>query len=342
MDFRAPDVRVLVVDDNKMSLTLAKNMISSFGIRVDSAESGEDAISMLENMHYHMVFMDYLMPGMDGVETTKLIRQKDTVFYREIPIIALTGEDMPDEELFRNAGMNDYLPKPLGKVLLQNMLIKWLPVELLQETGETKSRNDKEGIVFSDLPGIRVVEGIRNSGGQDKFCSFLGDFYKLIDVKAELLESYLADGMIKEYTIEVHALKNSARIIGAMELSEYFRLAEQMGKLGDTSGLEIETPKLLAMYRGFKPILEPYGIQQTAGTKIASVEDIVICLRGLQEAVDAFDLDSADQAMEQLEEFCLPEKCGKLMEKLRAAVADVAMENILVLAEEIIIDLKEY
>lgn len=340
MGFLAPDARILVVDDNKMSLTLAKNLISSLGILVDCAESGEEAISMLENVCYHVVFMDYLMPGMDGVETTERIRKKEGAYYQQIPIIVLTGDDMPDVELFQRVGMNDYMSKPLGKPLLEQMLQKWLPEELLEEqmlSGET-SEIERE---LPDLQGIEVEEGIRNSGGYDAFCSFMGDFYKLIDNKSHLLETYLTEGQLKEYTIEVHALKNSARIIGAIELSRYFQQMEHWAKSGDVEKVVERTPELLARYRGLKSILEPYGVKETAGSQKVSVEDIIFCLRGMQEAVEAFDMDSADMAMEQLEEFCLPEKCRILMEKLRVAVADVAMENILVMTEEMIIVLGE-
>ncbi len=346
MNFMAPEAKILVVDDNKMSLTLARNLISSFGIQVDSAQSGMNAISMLGKAQYHLVFMDYMMPQLDGVETTRLIRKMEGAYYREIPIIALTGDDMPDEELFREAGMNDYLPKPLGNPLLGTILRKWLPKELVQEQERVQKETEAETIWESEedwfgLHGIDVAEGIKNSGGKDTFRTFLGDFYKLIDIKANLLEKYMADKLIREYTIEVHALKNSARMIGAMELSQYFQQMEQLGQLGAIKSLEEENPGLLAMYRGFKPILEPYGVKATSGKKAASVDEMIFCLRGLQDAVEAFDIDSADWAMAQLDEFRMPEECHALMEKLRAAVADVAMENILVMSEEIISFLQE-
>lgn len=340
MDFWAPDARILVVDDNKMSLTLTKNLISSFGIRVDGAESGEEAISVLENVCYHIVFMDYLMPGMDGVETTERIRAKEDNYCQKVPIIALTGDDTPDVELFRRAGMNDYLSKPLAKDMLVQMLHKWLPEEVSGEPAVSEEAQESER-ELPDIQGIDAEEGIRNSGGYDAFRSFLGDFYKLIDAKSHLLERCLVEGRLKEYTIEVHALKNSARIIGAMELSRGFQQLEHWGKSGEVKKIEEETPILLDKYRGMKPVLEPYGVKETDGSKKVTVKDIIFCLRGMQEAVEAFDMDRADMAMEQLEEYCLPEKCNILMEKLRVAVADVAMENILVITEEMIIILGE-
>lgn len=341
MEFWAPDAKILVVDDNKMSLTLARNLISAFGIQVDCAESGEKALGMLGNCRYHLIFMDYMMPGMDGVETTRLIRKSEDAYNREVPIIALTGDDMPDEELFRTAGMNDYLPKPLRNPLLGIILYKWLPRDLIIIKEDKKHIVSEENMqsraeLWLDLPGIDVEEGVRNSGNKDALQKFLRDFYLLIDVKAALLENYLSEKLIQEYTIEVHALKNSARIIGAMELSGQFQKMEQLGKAGDWKALEEQTPALLSMYRGLKPILEPFGVTEAAGKKEVSAETIIGCLKGLQEAIEAFDLDSADMAMEQLEEYKIPQECQGLMVKLKAAVADVAMEHILVMSEEMI------
>lgn len=346
MDFIAPNARILVVDDNKMNLKLTESLLFFFEIQVDCAESGEKALELLQEKLYHLVLMDYMMPVMDGLETTCVIRAMEGTYYRELPIIALTGDDSLQESLFREAGMNDYLLKPVERSLLGAMLRKWLPEELLvgkennAGTSETEPSYDSEENEF-DLPGIDMAEGIRNSGSKEMWIQFLGDFYKLIDVKSTKLEKCMADKRIKEYTIEVHALKNSARIIGAMELSEYFGRMEQLGKAENVEAIEREFPKLLSLYQSYKAILKPYGVREDAERRETTVDEIIFYLRGLQEATEAFDMDSADVAMAHLEELRIPESCNILMEKLRAAVADVAMENILIMTEELISFLRD-
>lgn len=332
MDFRAPDAKILVVDDNRMSLKLAERVLASLGVQIDSAESGEKALEMVREKKYQMIFMDYLMPEMDGLETTRLIREMNEPYYQRVPIVALTGDEAADRGLFAEVGICDFLLKPLKRDFLKAVLGKWLPAEFLvyEEIEDTKEEE------WPELQGIDVAQGLKNSGGREHFIDFLGDFYKLIDAKADKLEKCMAEKLIKEYTIEVHALKNSARIIGAMELSERFQRMEQLGKAGEVELIEKELPELLALYRSYKPILKPYGVKENAGKKKASVEEIIYYLRGLQEAVEAFDMDRADEAMARLEEFCMPERCKPLMEKLRVAVADVAMENILIMTEEMI------
>ena len=134
---------------------------------------------------------------------------------------------------------------------------------------EMKSE-DKEPL--PEIEGLDVAEGIKNSGTKELFLSLLGDFYKLIDMKATKIEKCLADGMVRDFTIEVHALKNTARMIGAMELSGMFLELEQLGNAEDLSAIAEKTPKTLALYRSYKPILRPYGQAQESEKREASKE----------------------------------------------------------------------
>ena len=179
------------------------------------------------------------------------------------------------------------------------------------------------------IEGLDVTEGIKNCGSLELFTNLLGDFYKLIDLKSTKIEKCLADGMIRDYTIEVHALKNTARMIGALELSEQFYQMEQCGNAGDVDTIFRETPAIMELYRSYKPILEPYGKANEQDKKEVPKEELVKVLEQLNAAMDSFDLDGADAALAELEEYRLPEELGPYMEELRAYVADVAMEEVM-------------
>ena len=159
--------------------------------------------------------------------------------------------------------------------------------------------------------------------------NLLGDFYKLIDLKATKIEKCLADDMIRDYTIEVHALKNTARMIGALELSELFYKMEQCGNAGDVETITRENPAVMELYRSYKPILEPYGKANEQDKKDVPKAEIVAALDQLNTAMDTFDLDGADAALAELEQYRMPEALGTYMESLRAYVADVAMEEVM-------------
>jgi len=186
-----------------------------------------------------------------------------------------------------------------------------------------------------------VKEGIQNSGTKELFLSLLGDFYKLIDQKSTKVEKCLADGLIRDYTIEVHALKSTARMIGAMELSEKFYRLEQLGNAEDEKTLALETPDVLSLYRSYKPILEPFARMNEQEKQEVPAEDIIAELENLKNAMDCFDLDGADEAMHKLEGYVFPEGCQSKVETLSAFVADVAMEDVMHLSDELIAELQK-
>lgn len=332
MNFTAPEARILIVDDNEMNRKVAVGLLKPFQMQIDVAENGKKALAMLEEKRYDLIFMDHMMPIMDGIEATKQMREKKEEYYQKVPVIALTANAMTEaQKLFQEAGMNDFLAKPIDLRQFCMIIRKWLPGELIRENGsETEQESEPAEIEkLSEMEGIDVKEGIKYSGNAEMFVSLLGDFYKLIDTKAAKIETCIAEGLIKDYTIEVHAMKNTSRMIGAKELSQQFWQLEQYGNAQNETAIREETPKVLEHFRSYKKILKQYGTMQETQKREVSREEISMYLEGIQEAVEGFDMDAADGAMEKLEECKLPEKCIPLLESLRVSMADVAMEEII-------------
>lgn len=333
MNFTAPEARILIVDDNEMNRKVAVGLLKPFQMQIDVAENGKKALSMIEEKRYDIIFMDHMMPIMDGIEATKQIREKKEEYYQKVPVIALTANAMTEaQKLFQEAGMNDFLAKPIDLRQFCMIIRKWLPGELIirQNGSEAEQKSEPSGIEkLSEMEGIDVKEGIKYSGNEEMFVSLLGDFYRLIDTKAAKIEKCIADGLIKDYTIEVHAMKNTTRMIGAKELSQQFWQLEQYGNAQNETAIREETPKVLEHFRSYKIILKKYGTMQETQKREVTREEIIMYLEGIQEAVEGFDLDVADGAMEKLEECKLPEQCIPLLESLRISIADVAMEEII-------------
>lgn len=349
MNFTAPDARILIVDDNEMNRKVAVGLLKPLQIQIDVAENGKKALSMIEKEKYDLIFMDHMMPVMDGVEATRCLRKMEDTYFRKVPVIALTADAMAEsQKLFTEAGMNDFLPKPIDFRQFCMVVQRWLPSKYIIRQDKTSepdivntTSEEEQAIKKIKIEGIDVREGIKNSGNEEMFISLLGDFYKLIDTKAAKIETCMADQLVKDYTIEVHALKNTARMIGAMELSQQFLQLEQFGNAQDMEAILSETPKVLAHYRSYKPILKPYGVMQEVQKREASHEEIIMYLEGIRESIEGFDLDAADKAMSKLEECKLPERCMTLLEKLRVSIADVAMEDVIQITEEMIAKLSE-
>jgi CheY-like chemotaxis protein len=333
VSFIAPEARILVVDDMEMNLKVAVGVLNPLQMTIDTADSGAKAIELISENHYDVVFMDHMMPVMDGIETTRAIRSMDGEYYRTVPIVAFSANvGMDAVNMFKDAGMNDFVAKPIELKEMYAKLNKWLPKELI-----VKDKNEKYtdvmkkslNIDIPDIEGLDVYEGVKNSGSQELFLNLLGDFYKLIDIKSTKIEKCLADNLIHDYTIEVHGLKNTARMIGAMELSEDFKRLEKLGNEGDIISIQRETPDVMALFRSYKAILEPYGKANDDEKEEIAKDDLAELLRQLSDAMDGFDLDTADNVMKKLDAVKIPENLRELYENLRAYVADVAMEEVM-------------
>lgn len=328
-DFTAPDAKILLVDDNEMNRKVAVGLLEPFGMQIDTAVDGKNALSKIERKRYDLIFMDHMMPVMDGVEATRHLRAKEGGYYKTVPVIALTANVISEARAkFEAAGMNDFAGKPIEMREVTAILRKWLPPELIHEQiaviQEKQSAEELPAIA-----GLDSAEGVRNSGSLKLFLSLLGDFYHLIDMKSDKIEKCLADGMIRDYTIEVHALKNTARLIGAQELSEEFKELEKLGNEENVDSLTKKTPGVLDHYRSYKAVLKPYAVSAEGEKESVDNETVVAALRAMAEAVDAFDLDGADHAMRLLDTYALPPELHDDLERLRALVADVAMESII-------------
>ena len=332
--FTAPDARILIVDDTQMNLDVALGLLKPLQMKIYTADSGRHAIDMVKRNHFDLIFMDHMMPGMDGIETTQKIRSMGSEYAANLPIIALTANAVVDaREAFREGGMNDFVAKPIDYRTICAKLLKWLPPEKIRLSGASPGQTEPEKADDGDdlpvIPGLDVRAGVRNTGSRELYTKLLGDFYRLIDVKASKIEQCLAEGMIRDYTIEVHAMKNAASTIGASELSEYFYEMEKAGNAEDMETLTERTPGLLEKFRSYKTVLEPYGKVDERDRHAATYEELLQILQKLCDAVDSFGLNKIDEAFAQLEKCRMPEELSEPMSKLRVYVADVAMEEIL-------------
>ena len=343
--FIAPKAHILLVDDNEMNRKVGMALLEPFKMNIDTATNGREALDMVMNDKYDLVFMDHMMPEMDGIEATREIRKLDDEYYKALPIIALTANaTFEAKEMFLSEQMNDFVAKPIKMDEITKCLKKWLPSELIEAATDSASfeisnateEPDKE---YPVIDGVDVLEGIKNSGSEKLFYELLGDFYKLIDMKSAKLEKCLEDNLIKDYTIEVHALKNTARMIGAMELSKMSYELEILGKDNDIEQIQAKSPDHIELYRSYKNKLKEYGEKDIEETKKVSLDEIKDTLMRIYEAMDSFNLDDADVAMAELESYELPHSIKEKIKELSAYVADVAIEDVMKVTKDMCDDI---
>lgn len=339
--FIAPEAHILLVDDNELNLVVAKELLKPLRMQIDTAENGLQAVKMVRGSQYDLVLMDHMMPVMDGIEAAKAIRALPEDKYQKLPIIALTANAMVDaRKEFLNAGMNGFVAKPIDFARICNQLKLWLPKDLVRDVPKEEAKklladdlSDREIQPEDPQMGFSFEEGVNHCGSKAALMKTIRIFYRTIDSKANKIEQCLKEGLISDYVIEVHALKSSALLIGAVPLSEAAKELEGYGKQGKTELLEEKTPDLLAMYRDFKDILKPYADKEEAARQEASNGEWCQALQQIHQCIEQFDLDGVDQIMEQLEEYQVPECIRESMDQLRVYVADVSMEEIMELTD---------
>ena len=332
----APEAKILVVDDNELNLKVAIGLLEPFQMQIDTALHGKEALSMILKNHYDIVFMDHMMPVMDGVEATREIRKLEDEVYQKLPIVALSANATAEaKEMFLREKMNDFVAKPIKMKEISKCILRWLPKELVQNVDKEINVVEKVEEDMLVIEGLDVAEAIKNCGSKQLFLELLRDFYRLIEPKSSKIEQYLAEGLIRDYTIEVHAMKNVARMIGALELSDLFYQMEQLGNAEEKAQLVERTPEVLALFRSYKELLEEYGRTPQKEQKKVPIEQMQQTLTKLHDAIDTFDLDEADSAMEELEGYVFPDDIQPMIEQLRVYMADVAMEDVLEITKSI-------
>ncbi len=130
--FEAPKAKILIVDDNEANLLVAKKLLRATKVQIDTVQSGEACLEFAKQKIYHVILLDSMMPGMDGMETLREIRRQKNGLCRQTPVIAMTANAASEEQRFLDSGFDGYLAKPVNGIRLEAEVLKFLPEELIE------------------------------------------------------------------------------------------------------------------------------------------------------------------------------------------------------------------
>lgn len=343
--FHAPDARILVVDDASINLVIVEGLLKQTQIKIDSVESGMKAIELSKENEYDLIIVDYMMPEMDGVETMRRLRNDTSSKNRRVPIVVLTANAVTGaKEGYLKEGFTDYLPKPVEPQKLEQCVKNYLPKEKITEVkisaeeaaaaqpAETAKDAFMSGLI--NIPEIDTTLGLEYSGTADLYKNVVTEFAETGISRADTIEQLFEQQDIRNYTIQVHALKSAARLVGAMDLSNHAKKLEACGNENDTATIEAETGELLSQYRALVDAILPL---LDSGEELPPIEDDMLkeALGALREMVDGFDFDSADSIMSQLKQYKMPEYFAKSYSKLKTLMAEVARDDIIELIDSL-------
>jgi len=307
--FIAPEANVLVVDDTGTNLRVAEGLLSPYKMRVTLCKSGPEAIDAVQSEFYDVVFMDHMMPGMDGIEATKRIRNLGGD-YRKLPIIALTANAVAGaREMFLSEGLNDFISKPIEIAKLNSVLDKWIPKEKQKSPADTSAgagyggSGADAGIVNIKIDGVDVKRGVTLSGGNGTlYLRALAMFYDDGFEKIAEIKRCLEMEDIQLYTTHVHGLKSASASIGANSLSESARALEIAGKEANQTFINEQNPKFLME---LETLLRNIGMAldglRSDGKPCMNANTLNPELVRLKKALDGLDSEGIDQATETLQ-----------------------------------------
>ncbi len=286
--FRAPEARLLIVDDTKMNLLVATEFLRDTLVGVDTASSGREAVELALQNKYDVILMDQRMPEMDGEETFREIRRHRDGPNIDTPVICLTADAVVGaREKYLSKGFNDYLTKPIDSTYLEMMLRKYIPAEKIElvtddeedsQAGKQPEERIESPFMILDSSGINTARGLANCGGDDEFYhSMLLEYLRGADEKKEDLEKFLAAGDLQNYGILIHSLKSTSAMIGAEAPYKLAQALEAAAKEGNGDYVRSNHGAFLEKY--------------------AAVLDAVKKAVPLEDGTDKFEID-ADGIME--------------------------------------------
>ena len=360
--FIIPKAKILVVDDNSMNRKVMNSLLKCTKAQIFEADSGMAAVNMAKQEKFDIIFMDHMMPGMDGIEAMQLIKKIDS--YKNIPIFALTANAMVGaKEKYLKLGFTGFLSKPVSmeKILktieknLPSSMVEYVTKEELEKlNGAAINKGNKEAAPIDDLP---LVEGLDWEYAwlhlpeigmlKDAVISFNDVLFIQSKKLAKAYDNL--ENSIDEYRIQVHAMKSQAATIGIVPLAGMAKLLEFAAKDGDIEKIRLMHDSFIVEWNSYASKLN--GVFDINNSDICDInildavepeeitredEDILLTMLDLLEtAMEDLDVDTADELMGKMKDYNFSKEIRELLIQLKAAVTDLNEDEVKEISDKI-------
>lgn len=325
--FTVKDYKVMVVDDNLINRKVARSFLQTYGIEITEAESGMEAIELVQRTQFDIIFMDHMMPVMDGIEAVQKIRNECGENGRLPVVIALTANAMEGvRENFLANGFQDFITKPLDRRAMHMVLLKWIPEDRRMAGGSWIDNLQ----VNNDILQRIMIEGIDTDEVAGHYAGSLEEYIELLKLycldgrrKLNVLQELWEEKDYEGYGIEVHALKSASANVGAMRLSSRAKELEKAVNRGDLEFVERRVSKLLAEYEEQLEHIEEY-LEENRQAEEATREKKEIgraeLLREIESSLTSledFQAKECAHKIEEILEYRLEAEIATALEKVR-------------------------
>lgn len=371
--FEAPEARILAVDDNRMNLKVLENLLKPYKIQLIMAESGAKALECLEKRDFDLVFMDHMMPEMDGIEALRRIRSMPGKYYKMLPVVALTANAVSGmREMFLSEGFSGFLAKPIELSALERILRRFIPEKKLvqkEENNENPSSVRAESCEVGQRGETRDEQWLLEELEKHEldpqkgilYCGSLEGYMEVLQMhrddgwnNRDKLEELYEKKDWNEYAIYVHALKSSMMSIGAIQLSDMAKKLESAAKAMDVHFIMSFHAPMMQEYKRILEVLESLltrdsdtedecKMNESRETKVRkelSEEAFDRLAETLEEAVYALDHETMQCVVDELEDsiycgVCLDAELESIRKKLEMEDYMSALSAVLKMKERL-------
>lgn len=330
----APEASVLMIDDNEMNCRVFKNLLKKTGIQVTDGNSGKECLALVQKNHYDIIFMDHMMPEMDGIETFQKMQALEENQCRDTPVIIFTANAIKGaKEKYLEEGFEDFLSKPIIPEQLEDIIRNNLPEELVRERVDEDYKEPSKTEEVHELPMIQGVDwqiAMLHFTGADMLKDTVDTFCATLPVELETIEKLYhaidqADAL-DNYRIKVHALKSTSALVGAMAVSSLAKLLEQAAKDKNMQDIHAMTPVLL---REGRKLSKEFSDNLQQGRERVGDKYILDLLTMLEGKIRQLDIDGCDEVMEAIKKYEIKPSAQEAYQKLRADIVNIDMEEAL-------------
>lgn len=333
-----PGIKALVVDDEPMNLTVAKGIFENYQMKVQTVISGKEAIAACEKEMFDIIFLDHMMPEMDGIETLKRLRKMQNESGHEYIIVAFTANAVSGaKKMFMEEGFDEFVSKPIETMTLERVLCKLLPKSSITYVSEEKEavKADERKTNFDRNAGLQYCRG-----DEMFYRELLAQFHSESVKKRQMIEADYEQKNMEDYRIRVHALKSTAKMIGAENLSDLAKDLEMAAKEKDWDFIEKNHKEVLDQYAaavveigsllGTALEEEEFSVTQINSEKL--LEELML----LMEKLRAYEIDDAEKIIQKLQYIKCANLSGReLIEDIKQDVADFEFDRALYKTEKL-------
>ena len=329
VSFVAPEAEILLVDDNAVNRRVFINLLKETQVRIDEASGGFECLEMVNEKHYDAIFLDHMMPDLDGIETLNRMRRSEENKSKDTPIVALTANAIAGaREMYVDAGFIDYLSKPVRADKLERMLFDLLPKDKLHKAEKKDQNTKKRGRRISDdvsdmkeIDGVDSAYALSHIGSKELLKETINDFILFSSNEEQALNELYGrifdaagqndDKALNEYQVKVHSMKTSLAMIGAMGISGMAKLLEYAARDHACDDIKALHPFFIRSWRSLANDLRaaylngsPKSTTDDSENEVSfgddELSDMLTQLESLIEAMEEYDIDRADGCIEML------------------------------------------